>query len=225
MILGISRCPLKSCKIYRGLWGLGGLTPLSLWGVGSYDQHQCGQSTFGARGWGLHVGRNSGCLNRIPAWTSENVSFFMHQKKNRRKKNPQNTHQKQVCSIVTPSKKTSCWLSIMNCHLQKKPVFRLKYVSFINTFLWVNFPPVFFWGEKNGSKSSLSVSDRTDRGSLGFGIHHLAPLGRHRGALMERCFGNEIHGWGGAQVGSLQVPGLVVLVFFFLKGKSEWLKT
>lgn len=39
-----------------------------LWGVGSYDQHQCGQSTFGARRWGLHVGRKRGCLNRIPAW-------------------------------------------------------------------------------------------------------------------------------------------------------------
>lgn len=31
MILDISRCPLKSCEIYRGLWGLGGLTPLRCW--------------------------------------------------------------------------------------------------------------------------------------------------------------------------------------------------
>ncbi len=39
-----------------------------LLGIGSYDKHQCGQSTFGAWRWGLHVGRRRGCLNRINQW-------------------------------------------------------------------------------------------------------------------------------------------------------------
>ena len=136
--IGISRCPLKSCEISRGLWGLGGLT-LSLWGVGSYDQHQCGQSTFGARGWGLHVGRNSGCLNRIPAWrgsihrwgprkghlykTNENVSFFMRQKKKWEEKESPKHSSKTSMQYSYTFKKTSCWLSIMNCHLQKNLCF------------------------------------------------------------------------------------------------------
>ena len=39
-----------------------------LLGIGSYDKHQCGQSTFSAWRWGLHVGRKRGCLNRINQW-------------------------------------------------------------------------------------------------------------------------------------------------------------